>query len=147
MAMNEPMATAPIGAIHQRRRLLKTLLTPCHCALHPAAFGRWGVSGTSKTIAAAAANVDAARPTKMTCHETNDNAAASGAVDSSAPVPPATIIPPESEAWRSAGYHAAIAFNGAMRQTATPAPINGRASVSPPPVSLAAKASASHPAK
>src|SRR6202030_2854439 len=121
MAMNEPMATEPSGAIHHRRRLPKTLLTPCHCALHPAAPWRWGVSGTSKEIATAAANVDAARAIKTTCHETNDNAAASGAVDSSAPAPPATIIHPESEAWRSAGYHAAIAFRGAIRQTATPA--------------------------
>ena len=82
----------------------------------------------------------------MTCHETNDNAAASGAVDSSAPAPPATIIHPESEAWRSAGYHAAIALSGAMRQTATPAPINARASVSPPTLSLPANASAPQPA-
>src|SRR6266851_1050998 len=146
MAMNEPMATEPSGAIHHRRRLPKTLLTPCHWALHPATLGGGGVSGTSQKIAAAAANVDAASATKMTCHETNDNTAASGAVDSSAPAPPATIIHPESEGWRSAGYHAAIAFNGAMRQTATPAPINARANVSPPTLSLAANASAPQPA-
>src|SRR6202171_2082888 len=119
MAMNEPKAAEPSGAIHHRRRLPKTVLTPCDCALHPAAFGGRGVSGTSKKIAAAAANVEAARATKIPCHETKDKAAASGAVESSAPAPPAPIIHPESEAWRSAGYHAAIAFNGAIGQIAT----------------------------
>src|ERR1700687_201556 len=146
MAMNEPVAAEPSGAIHHRRRLPKTVLTPCHCAFHPAAFGRLGVSGTSRKIAAAAANVAAARATKIPCHETNDSAAASGAVESSAPAPPATIIHPESEAWRSAGYHAAIAFSGAMRQMETPAPISAREMVRPATLSLAANASAPQPA-
>src|ERR1700687_1330387 len=146
MAMNKPIATEPSGAIHHKRRLPKTFLPPCHCEFHPAAFGGRGVSGTSKKIAAAAANVEAARATKMPCHEMNDSAAASGAVESSAPAPPATIIHPESEAWRSAGSHAAIAFSGAMRQIETPAPISARAMVRPTTLSLAAHASAPHPA-
>src|SRR5450631_2926873 len=146
MAINEPMVAEPSGAIHHSRLLPKTLLTPRHCAFHPAAPGECGVSGTSRRIAAAAPKVDAARMTKIPCHEMNGNAAATGAVESSAPAPPATIIHPDSDAWRSAGYHAAIALSGAMRQTATPTPINARANVSPPTLSLAANARAPQPA-
>ena len=46
------LVAEPSGAIHHRRRLRKTSLTPCHCAVHPAAPGGSGVSGTSTKIAA-----------------------------------------------------------------------------------------------
>ena len=51
----------------------------------------------------------------------------------------ATIIQPESEACRSAGYQVAIALSGAIRPTDTPAPISARPSPRPASVSLRAK--------
>jgi hypothetical protein len=67
-------------------------------------------------------------------------------VASNAPVPPATIIQPANDARRSTGYHVAIAFRGAIRQTATPAPINARETTRPATLSAIANASAPVPA-
>ena len=60
----------------------------------------------------------------------------------SAPALPAVMIQPASDACRSRGIHAAIAFSGAIRQTATPAPISARATTSPVADSASAKRSA-----
>ena len=59
-----------------------------------------------------------------------------------APVLPATIIQPPSDACRSRGAQVAIAFSGAIRQVATPSPINARATSNPPSLSAKAKTSA-----
>ena len=144
--MNDPVAIAPSGAIHQKRALPKhaSSLRPIGAATRPTRERR-GVSGTTKKIHSADAKVAAASATKMPRQESTDSAAASGAVDSSAPMPPATIIQPASEACRSAGYQVAMALSGAIRHTATPAPISARARTSPARLSLAAKASAPNP--
>ena len=62
---------------------------------------------------------------------TTRSASSTGTVASSAPTPPATMIQPAYDAWRSGGYHAAIAFSGAIRHAHTPAPMTARATVSP----------------
>ena len=74
---------------------------------------------------------------------TKRSASSSGAVATSAPAPPAAMIQPASEACRSGGYQVAIAFIGAIRQTATPSPISARAPSSA--ASLPANANASAP--
>src|SRR2546428_5316214 len=146
MAMNEPVAIAPSGATHQKRALPNTFFTPAHRSFHPATRERAGVSGTTQTMHSAEAKVAAASATKIPRQERRINAAASGAVESKAPIPPATIIQPASDACRSAEYQVAMALSGAMRQTDTPAPISARAIASPARSSLAAKASAPQPA-
>src|SRR5438046_10114602 len=93
----------------------------------------------------AEANVGTARTTKIPRQERRVNAAASGAVESKAPIPPATIIQPASDACRSPEYQVAIALSGAMRQTETPAPISARAIASQARSSLARKANAPQP--
>ena len=65
----------------------------------------------------AEAKVAAASTTKIPRQESRVNATASGAVDSKAPMPPATIIQLASDACRSFEYQVAIALSGAMRQT------------------------------
>src|SRR5215831_15614512 len=144
--MNDPLLTVASGASHQNRELKKTLLTPRHCSTKPDACGLAGASGTMRKIAAAAAKVESARTTKTPRHVNTERAAASGAVASNAPTPPATIIQPASDACLSGEYHSAIAFNGAIRQTATPAPMSTRANARPDRPSLTAKRSAPHPA-
>src|SRR5690348_4978985 len=114
IAMNEPALVAPSGAIHQKRALRNTRVTPAHCSPRLLGCGCAGVSGTISTIASAAAKVAAESTTKIVRHETIDKAAARGAVERSAPIPAATIIQPESDACRSAGYHVAIALSGAI---------------------------------
>src|SRR6267378_7909476 len=138
MAMNEPMVTAHSGATHQKRALPNTLFTPAHWYFHPATRASAGVSGTNQRMHSAEAKVATASTTKIPRQDSRVNAAASGAVDSKAPMPPATIIQPASDACRSTGYQVAIALSGAMRQTETPAPINARAIVRPARSLLAA---------
>src|ERR1700675_4883983 len=101
-AMHEPVTTAATGHSHQKRALRNTLCTPRHCALQPAASGCAGVSGITTKIAAAAAKVRHANTTKIPRHDSTDSAAATGSVANSAPTPPATIIHPARDAWRSA---------------------------------------------
>ena len=144
--MNDPIASAASGAIHQKRRLRNTVATPRHCSRKLAPSGCAGVSGTTMKMSAAAANVAMARATKTPRQDMIVSAASTGEVASNAPVPPATIIQPDSDACLSGGYQVAIAFSGAIRHTATPAPIRPRASASPVSPSLAANASAPIPA-
>src|SRR5262244_1483784 len=118
--MNEPVEMAQIGAIHQKRALRKTRFTPVHCSARLAPCTWVGVSGTIKKIASAATKVAAASRTKMARQDMSDSAAASGAVDSSVPTPPATMTQPTSEACRSGGYQVAMALSGDMRHTETP---------------------------
>ena len=59
------------------------------------------------------------------------SASSTGTVASSAPMPPATMIQPEYDAWRSGGNQVASAFSGAIRQAHTPAPITARAIARP----------------
>src|ERR1700758_4586685 len=101
--MKEPPLVAPSGAIHQKRALRNTLVTPAHCSPRLLGCVCGGGSGTIRTIASAATKVAAESTTKIVRHETTDKAAASGAVERSAPMPAETIIKPEREAWRSAG--------------------------------------------
>src|ERR1700694_870427 len=100
--MNEPMPSALSGAIHHRRELRNTILTPRHVERPPSVRGGAGVSGTNMKITAATASVVAPSTANMARHDSTDNAQASGAVESRAPMPPATIIHPASDAWRSA---------------------------------------------
>src|SRR5450755_2406910 len=105
------------------------------------------MSGTVRKRSAAAAKVATASTTNIARQDITASAATSGAVASSEPAPPATIIQPDKDACRSDGYHMAMALRGAMRHTAEPRPISARASARPDRLSLAAKASAPHPAK
>src|SRR5436853_7612844 len=127
MAMNEPMAAAVSGATHQKRGLRNTFRTPRHCELQPGVCADGAMSGTKRKIDAAAAKTATASATKIPRHDRTDSAAANGSVDNRAPHPPATIIHPPRDAWRSREYHVAIALSGAIRHTDTPAPMSARA--------------------
>ena len=118
--MNEPMPSEPSGAIHQKRGLANTVLTPAHCAAIPPLVAGGAVSGTRHQIQAAMpkANTDSTMNTPR--QSVNRSAISTGVVATSAPTPPATMIQAASDACRSAGYHAEIAFSGAIRQTDTP---------------------------
>ena len=78
----------------------------------------------------ATANVVTASATKMFRQPVTRSANSSGVVAASAPRPPATMIQPAREPSRSGGYHAAIAFSGAIRHAHTPRPMTARANAS-----------------
>ena len=144
IAMNEPMPNAPIGASHQNRGCTNTVRTPANCVARPPESTGFSMSGTRHQIANATASVATDRPTNTPRQCVNVSAISSGTVVASAPTPPATMIQPEYDACRSAGYHAAIAFSGAIRHAQTPAPISARATASP--VSVSANANSAAPA-
>lgn len=85
------------------------------------------MSGTRHAMASATTNVTTASATNTMRQCVTRSASSSGTVAASAPMPPATIIHPAYDACRSRGYHALIAFSGAMRHADTPAPMIARA--------------------
>src|SRR5262244_3370586 len=113
--MKDPVEIAVSGAIHQKRALRNTLAVPAHCWRRLAVLRGAGMSGTARKTHSAAPRVATASTMNTARQESTDSAAASGAVASKAPVPPATMIHPASEAWRSAGYQVAKALRGAIR--------------------------------
>ena len=88
------------------------------------------------------ASVTTERPTNTMRQCAMRSANSIGAVATSAPTPPATMIQPAYDACRSRGYHAAIAFSGAIRHAHTPAPMSARASARPGSVSANANSAA-----
>ena len=140
--MNDPMPKPPSGAIHQKRAWRKISRTPAHWTAHPDASAGGAVSGTRQAIANATTKVMPPSAKKICRHVAKCKAASSGAVAASAPTPPATMIQPAIDGCRSGGYHIAIAFNGAIRQTQTPAPMAARAATRPGSVSASPNAMA-----
>ena len=143
--MNEPMPNEPSGAIHQKRGLANTVLTPAHCAAIPPLAAGGAVSGTRHQIQAAMPKENTDSTMNTPRQSVNRSAISTGVVATSAPTPPATMIQAASDACRSAGYHAEIAFSGAIRHTDTPSPISARATMRPVTPSASAKASVPMP--
>jgi len=141
-AMNDPMPKPASGAIHQKPRMGEHAASPPATACRSSAGRGFGTSGTLNQIHSATAAVIAASAMKIVRHDANRSANSSGVVAASAPIAPDTMIQPASDAWRCGGYQCAIAFSGAIRHAATPAPISARASVSPVSPSASAKPSA-----
>ena len=126
--------SAPSGAIHQKRGCANTLRTPPICARRlGACAGARRCPARATQIAQRRRRASRRRARRTACaSRVTRSANSSGTVATSAPMPPATMIQPESDACRSGGYHVAMRLERRHQARATRRRRSARARASSP---------------